>query len=206
MADSTVNQRLAFLIKEKKISQAALAKTLSITPQSVSALLSGETKPRFDVINAILSVYTDVSPDWLISGEGGMYRKTESGIPYYDIEAIAGQPATMLDATQTPISYINVPDVTGELALTVQGESMLPVFRPGDMIVCRRTELMADTVFAGFYVVCFDDSIVIKSVRWGSEGVLHLISRNPDYPIIEIPAAKVTQLYKVVCKLQLTTF
>lgn len=51
-----------------------LAEMLGINPAGISHILAGRNKPGFDLLQKILRRFPRVSPDWLLLGEGPMYR------------------------------------------------------------------------------------------------------------------------------------
>lgn len=69
-----MNERLGQFMREENITAAKLAEILQIQPSSISHLLSGRNKPNFDFIARILRMFSELSPDWLINGDGSMYR------------------------------------------------------------------------------------------------------------------------------------
>lgn len=62
------NQRIAYLLKEKKCSQADLAKSVGVKPNTVSDWINKGTSPKVEHIYAIAS-YFNVSIDYLFYGK-----------------------------------------------------------------------------------------------------------------------------------------
>lgn len=62
-----------FLDKENKTSS-QFAEEIGIQPSGVSHVLSGRNKPSLDFILKMLKTYSDLNSDWLLFGEGEMYR------------------------------------------------------------------------------------------------------------------------------------
>ncbi|MGN0677861.1 MAG: helix-turn-helix transcriptional regulator [Ruminococcus sp.] len=62
------NQRIAYLLKEKKCSQADLAKSVGVKPNTVSDWINKGTSPKVEHIYAIAQ-YFDVSIDYLFYGK-----------------------------------------------------------------------------------------------------------------------------------------
>ena len=65
----TLQDRLAVIIAEQGINQSELAKSLTISPASVSSWFSGKTKPSSQSIDQICSKF-GYNPGWLRTGEG----------------------------------------------------------------------------------------------------------------------------------------
>ena len=65
----TIGQRILGIIKENGINQSEFAKSLQITPASVSTMISGKTNPSAQTIQQICDKY-GYDPEWLKTGEG----------------------------------------------------------------------------------------------------------------------------------------
>lgn len=65
----TIGQRILLIIKEQNMNQSEFAKSLQITPASVSTMISGKTNPSAQTIQQICDKY-GYNPDWLKTGEG----------------------------------------------------------------------------------------------------------------------------------------
>lgn len=62
-----------FLDKENKTSS-QFAEEIGIQASGVSHVLSGRNKPSLDFILKMLKTYSDLNSDWLLFGEGEMYK------------------------------------------------------------------------------------------------------------------------------------
>ena len=71
-----------FLDKENKTSS-QFAEEIGIQASGVSHVLSGRNKPSLDFILKMLKTYNDLNSDWLLFGEGEMY-KTGSTMDLFD--------------------------------------------------------------------------------------------------------------------------
>lgn len=75
--EQTVNERFGLLIKELKISQIEVAKTLETTQTTVNRWLNGHVSIRKSNAKSIAQAF-NVNYDWLIEGRGEMFN--EGGI------------------------------------------------------------------------------------------------------------------------------
>lgn len=73
-----MNKRLQQFIFAENISQSALADSLGVARASVSHILSGRNKPGFDFIENLTRAYPALNIEWLITGEGKMYKTAKS--------------------------------------------------------------------------------------------------------------------------------
>jgi transcriptional regulator with XRE-family HTH domain len=73
-----MKERLQKILTEKGLSAAKFAEILQIQRSNVSHVLSGRNNPGYDFIKKIMEHYPDINPEWLILGNGSMYKKDKS--------------------------------------------------------------------------------------------------------------------------------
>lgn len=73
-----INERIAELLVIKKIDQKTLALEIGVTPAAINKVIKGNGTPGSKVLMSILSVYSDISAEWLMRGEGEVFRNGES--------------------------------------------------------------------------------------------------------------------------------
>ena len=72
-----MNERIReFLISEKK-SSAQLAEEIGVQPSGISHILSGRNNPSLDFVLKMLEKYRMLSTDWLLFGNGPMYKDSK---------------------------------------------------------------------------------------------------------------------------------
>lgn len=81
MEQTSINVRVALLIKELRLNNAKLAKSIDKVPSTINAIVDGKTRPSFDLLETIFTVYPQVSRDWLLMGEGPMFRVQPDSTP-----------------------------------------------------------------------------------------------------------------------------
>ena len=114
----TIGQRIREIRKIKKISQKELANVLECEQPQISDYENDKYKPSYQALDVIRISY-NVNLDWLLSGEGKMFReelkgykegrKSESQVKDNHIEFI---PTT----TETPDADCNELDVFGDIS------------------------------------------------------------------------------------------
>lgn len=82
-------------------------------------------------------------------------------------------------------------------AIAVAGDSMEPVLRDGDEILVDRTPR---PLRDGIHVVRVGDTLLVKRIDASRGGVLALLSDNPAYRPMEVPASEVEVIGRVVWK------
>lgn len=130
------SKRLWVALSGKGWSQRELARRSGIDEQKIYKYLQGKVhQPRGDTLLRLADVL-GVSESWLRSDLGpareripviGRISSGENFLPYED------NPET---APAQEIEFIM--DQTDPIAIEVRGESMLPVYRPGDLLLCSR--------------------------------------------------------------------
>lgn len=140
-------------------------------------------------------IYTkclNINPDWLLTGNGDMFRnetskqvhepgevyslKTdrtlkEQSIPLYDLEATAGvvELFNNKNGGNKPIDYISIPNLPKcDGAIYVTGDSMYPLLKSGDIIMYKELENSIDNIFFGeMYLVSINlDGDEFVTVKW----------------------------------------
>ena len=81
-----MQERFKQLLDEKKMNAARFA----VNASAISHILSGRSKPGFEILNKIVQVFPEVNMNWLISGKGAMYNNTinnkNTAIPFPEFE------------------------------------------------------------------------------------------------------------------------
>ncbi len=70
-----MKERIHKILTEKGLSAAKFAEILEIQRSNVSHVLSGRNNPGYDFIKKIMEHYPDINPEWLILGNGQMYKE-----------------------------------------------------------------------------------------------------------------------------------
>ena len=69
-----MNKRLLQFLSAENISQTQFADTIHVARASVSHILAGRNKPGFDFLERMLRHYPNLNPEWLMTGNGRMYK------------------------------------------------------------------------------------------------------------------------------------
>lgn len=69
-----MKDRLEQFLQDQGLKSGQFAQIMEVQPSNISHILSGRNKPGFDFIATMLQRFPTLSPDWLISGLGEMYR------------------------------------------------------------------------------------------------------------------------------------
>ena len=83
-------ERIRFILKKKKVTQAALGNHLGFTPQNFSSCFNQKSQRRFwEHLPAILELFPDVRPEWLYIGQEPAFRDGTCAEPGPTKESIA---------------------------------------------------------------------------------------------------------------------
>ena len=76
-----MNKRLEQFLAAENISQSQFADSIGVARASVSHILAGRNKPGFDFIESMSRHYPTLNIEWLILGNGKMYKSAVSPAP-----------------------------------------------------------------------------------------------------------------------------
>ena len=69
-----MKDRIRQVMEARKMTQNEFAAFLQQTPGTVSSIFNGRTRPTLNIVNAIKRCIPDISLDWLMFGEGDMFK------------------------------------------------------------------------------------------------------------------------------------
>lgn len=147
------------------------------------------------------------STDWLLAGEGEMFRDKmkvvqPSGTPVYDIDVVCGIEGRELSFTNEHIvGFVDLPGIShASHIIEASGDSMSPRINSGDRIVVREIETWDYFVYGQAYVIITDEYRLLKYVRKHPDYPRELVilrSENPAYDDIELPISAIRKLFVV---------
>ena len=213
---ASVVDRIRYLIKLSRMTQAQFAARTGVDASALSRMLSGHVQVGEAYINRLV-VDLGVSKPWLTRGDGvpfpkdlhakqldvageGVLVRERSGAPVYDINVSAGNANLPREFTADRIvGYLNLPGVNPENPLVrVHGNSMSPRITDGSWVSLRDVTEGTTILWGQIYVIVLDDYRMVKYLRRHSDPekvVLH--SDNPDYQDIEVKRSDIRKLYLV---------
>lgn len=214
--ESTVIQRIKQLIEARKQSVSQFAAEIEMQQTTVNNYILGNRKISFVLIENILKHIPEVSADWLVKGEGEMYKEEgepshvfvddkrleHSIVPLYDIDVSAGL-QKLFASGGSLLGSISIPNMPGaDGAMHVTGDSMYPLIKAGDIVAYRILHDISSISYGEIYILQLehdsDMQVVVKYVKKAEQpdSVL-LVSYNKEHDPMEVPRKWITALARV---------
>ena len=183
----------------------------------------------------ILTLYPELSADWLLTGEGEMLKQTEQGrvmeptpihqprsiekkedmqvVYLYNFEASAGLKSLFDNNRHNIIDTIQIPNLPKcDGAIHIVGDSMYPLLKSGDIILYKQMPLDINYLFYGeMYLLSYDidgdDYIVVKYIRKSKKGehYITLGSENPEHAPRDIDFRRINALALVKASIRINS-
>lgn len=123
------------------------------------------------------------------------------GIPLIPFSAMAGALRGEIQVCEYECEHYIVPEFkTANFLITINGDSMLPTYKSGDIVACQR-EAMTSVFFQWNrpYVLDTAQGAILKRIRPGSdkEHIL-IVSDNPAYIPFELPLSEIYSVALVI--------
>ncbi len=201
--------RIKQFIDYKGIAVSAFEKSIGMSNASFGKSLRSGGAIGTDKLENILNVYPELSPSWLVSGEGPMLRDDDQpakvsydpsvGKPYFDVDFIGGFSEIFNDQTTLPACNVLVPGFEkASVWCNVTGHSMEPKINHGDIIALRECSIN-DIQYGEIYAVVLDTIRTIKILRRGSNSdVLRYVPINQDFDEQEFPISRIIRVFEVL--------
>lgn len=176
-----IGQKLRELRRKEKLTQYELSQILHVTPGSVGMWETDKREPDLQMIN-IIADYFGVSVDYLLSKEStNKLNNNYIRIPVYGTIP-AGVPTEMIDESFIEdYEDIDVNLTKGNkqyFGLKVKGDSMLPVFMNGDILILRKQDACENGQYCAVSINCTE--CTFKKVVLKPNGIT-LQPLNPNY-------------------------
>lgn len=196
---------------EKDLSQVEIAEILDINKSSYSSWESGRAKPNqknlaalADILDVdityfeseynIVNNYLQLSPDNQVKAEDFveellLSQQTSNITPLFsvqvlsDVQLSAGIGEGFFDEFETETVYSDEEQYGYDIAAWIEGDSMEPVYRSGEVALIRSNGFDYD---GAVYALSWNDSVYIKKLYRDEDG-FRMVSLNKDYPEKFIP-------------------
>jgi phage repressor protein C with HTH and peptisase S24 domain len=195
----------------KGISVSAFERSIGMSNASFGKSLKKGGAIGTDKLENILSVYPDISVEWLFSGKGSMLKdgkdnseptittNPQEGVPYYDVDFIGGF-CEVYNCQTIPQNYIKIQGFErADCWCNVSGHSMEPKINNGDIIALRSC-YVEDIQYGEIYAVVTDSIRTIKILRKSRKpNMLRFIPINTEeFDEQEYPISDILHIFKVI--------
>lgn len=227
-----VSERVGQYIDRKGYSYYAFENSLGASRGSISKAVKEGKSIGSNMLETILSVYSDLNPVWLLTGKGDMFNSGEVSprdittfrlrtdnaldsqqIPLYDIEAVAGLVPLFKDSkAQEPIDHISIPHLPKcDGAVYVTGDSMYPLLKSGDIVLYKQILDIRNEIFWGeMYLLSLDMSeeeyITVKYIQKSEQpGHVRLVSQNKHHQDKDVELSRIKALALVKASIRINS-
>lgn len=221
---STIQERIK-LIAEKFYNGniTAMSKATFISRTTINSIIGEkEVSPGYEVIRKLAEL-SSLNLNWLITGEGEMLKEKapsiantdifhgEKLIPLYRNEAAAGFGTADFAIKDTDIEgYYKIKEfMNADFMLHVRGDSMLPLYKPGDTIAVREIKECKFIQWGKPHLISARyQGLLIKRLYAGDrEDEVKAVSENREvYPPFKIPLEEITGIALVIGTVRLDNF
>ncbi len=231
---SNIKERVLQIADYKGVSKEKFCKSIGMSYGS----FKGDAKSRplnSDAIENILTMYDDISANWLVTGDGEMTKnysqsslnqpsnvyklrtdrlEVHQNIPLYNLEASAGLVELFQNqGDQTPIDSIYIPNLPKcDGALFVTGDSMYPLLKSGDIIAYKQIHDISNDIFWGeMYLVAVEVSgeeyVSVKYIQKSEKGdqYIKLVSQNQHHQPKNVLLKKVRALALIKASIRINS-
>lgn len=73
-----MHDRIKIWIESKGLKSSSFADKIGVNRATISHILSGRNKPSIDFLHKMISTFPDLNLNWIVSGEGFMYKSDET--------------------------------------------------------------------------------------------------------------------------------
>lgn len=82
-----ISERIQQIIKENNLSNRSFSKRINCADTTIGNIISGKSEPGYKLLFAILDSFSEIDPDWLMTGKGSMKRQNNE-IQHDDLEIL----------------------------------------------------------------------------------------------------------------------
>lgn len=208
--ESTTNQRLKQIIDKSDLSVNAFAKRVDVPQTTLASLLNRGSEPSTKTINAVLSAFPDINPDWLLTGSGEMYlsddalqphtaKQSKNDIPFYETLPVSAGQLEVVIQDALPTGFISIPGVHAIALFPVIGCSMLPRIKPGDIIGVDAVNSWDVLDPDKIYLIVTNEDRMIKHLQSDASDpdILWAISDNAEFTKFKLSKSSIKYIYRV---------
>lgn len=201
--------RLNEYMDVKGLNPTSFAREVGIDPSNLKKMLKNEQTITNKTIAKIIGA-TGINRTWLMTGEGEMLTESvgprinyNNGVPYYDVDFMAGFDLIFNDSSVNPEYLIDFRKYNEATCwCNVSGHSMEPEINHGDIVALKA---IADPSFLPYgevyAIVTTNDMRTIKRLAPSQNPDNYLLvptNKSPEYGVQELPKRFILKIFKVL--------
>lgn len=205
--ESTVKSRLIRFLQQEGVSNSEFARRMGVSVAYLGAMR--KSMPEEKIVQ-LTQLFPNLNRDWLLYGEGEMYKQEEDGageplgdyeVPLLPVEAFAGNLQMWSQGVALRDCEKVVSPVKGvDYAIRVSGDSMEPEIHNGSIVLIKRINDKAFIPWGNPMVIDSENGVLVKYVMPSAEGRAYIEAQscNTRYAPIQIPTSSIYGLYRVL--------
>lgn len=218
MESPEINKRIKQVIDYKTNGNVKkFAEIINLPQQTVNRLFVIDKRTNkypiatTDILQKISEMYENISPDWLLTGNGEMLKtdypvatKSNRGIPLVTQNAVAGFGNGDFSISEQDVKdYYVIPKFKYnrvDFMIEVSGSSMYPKYNSGDIVACTIIREESFIQWNKCHVIATkEQGILVKRIKRGDDNnSFLLISDNKDYDPFLVPREEITGIALVI--------
>lgn len=209
---SSVKERLLEFLKAERISGSEFTRKMGLSPAYLASMRKSMPEEK---VERLTHLYPQINRDWLLYGEGDMYRDLSDKniephklhrhlVPLVPTQAKAGSfDHYMEGVTEDDCMRIYSPHEGAKLAIRVKGNSMEPVIHDGTLLFLERINEKSFIPWGSPMVLDTENGSLVKMLYPSEKGEDYLEARsyNKDYPPFQIPTECIYGIYRILCQM-----
>jgi len=189
--------KIKIMLKEKGITQRALAQKIGESHNQISNRLNGDRPISAEFLMKLRPILGDEVME-LVENQGESPPSEETR-PRVDLYATGGGNEVLDGVTLAQCEQIPVVPLFPryDFTMRITGESMLPYLHPGDEVACLQINEPTFLQWGRIHVLSTTQGIIIKKI-FDADGGIRCVSFNPDYPDFIVPKQEIYSYNLVV--------
>lgn len=207
--NETIKDRILSVFKLKKINANRASRLLGIPQRTLNRQVNEDGKVGMELVYSLLNVFNDISPAWLLLGQGGMLVDVDlsssmaGAAPFFsNLPVTAGFKETFDPAREKPTGFISMPGFSAQFYFPVSGTSMEPEIHSGDIIGVNKVESLREIDPDKIYMIVTNESRMIKRCHSDENDDSVMWCVSPNYPSFKIKKNDICAMFHVVNRIE----